>query len=167
MNELNAVNDWVHDGLVADTQITARVGSRAYLFALPQSPTYPSILYGLQAATDNQGLGTVRILTRPLFWIRLITKGHPTAADNLVADRLDEIIGKAVTQRAISTASDEYILSARRVQPIQFAERDPTVTGVFYIHTGGLYRIDTFATGRKLITLSDQTSGMTDLIAVA
>lgn len=166
MNELNAVNDWVHDGLVADAQIAARVGSRAYLLALPQAPTYPSILYGLQAATDFQGLGTVRILSRPLFWIRLITKGHPTAADNLVVDRLDEVIGKAVTQRAISTANDEYILSARRVQPLQFSERDGA-TGQLYIHTGGLYRIEVSSTGKKLIALTDQMSGMTDLIAVA
>lgn len=166
MNELNAVNDWVHDGLVADAQIAARINSRAYLLALPQSPTYPSILYGLQAATDFQGLGTVRILTRPLFWIRLITRGHPTAADNLVLDRLDEIIGKAVTQRAISTASDEYILSARRVQPIQFKE-DDLKTGGFYIHTGGLYRIEVSSTSRKLIALGDQSSGMTDSVAVA
>lgn len=166
MNELNAVNDWVHDGLVADSQIAARVGSRAYLLALPQSPAYPSILFGLQAATDFQGLGTVRILTRPLFWIRLITKGHPTAADNLVADRLDEIIGKAVTQRAISTANDEYILSARRIQPIQFKE-DDVAKGEFFIHTGGLYRIEVSSTGKKLITLTDQASGMTDSVVVA
>lgn len=166
MNELNAVNDWVHDGLVADAQIAARISSRAYLLALPQSPTYPSILFGLQAATDFQGLGIVRILSRPLFWIRLITKGHPTAADNLVVDRLDEIIGKAVTQRAISTANDEYILSARRVQPIQFPERD-TATGQLYIHTGGLYRIEVSSTGKKLITVTDQFSGMVDSVVRA
>lgn len=165
MNELPAAENWLHDKLVADTEISSVVNQRVYKYALPQSPIYPLIVYSLAADSDFQGLGTVRIITRPLYLIKVISKGAPSSLVNLVADRVDEIVGRTTKDSFTSTAGDMFAVSSRREAAIQFMERDPAVAGNLYFHLGGLYRMEVFSLGRKIVNLND-TVGLNDSIAV-
>lgn len=166
MNELPAAENWLHDRLVSDTEIAGVVNQRIYKYALPQSPIYPLITYSLASDTDFQGLGTVRILTRPLYLIKVISKGAPSALVNLAADRVDEIIGKVTKDTFTSTAGDMYAVSSRREAAIQFMERDTTVAGNIYFHLGGLYRLEVFSLGRKALEFSESVS-LNDAVNVA
>lgn len=166
MNELPAAENWLHDKLVADTEIAAVVAARVYKYALPQSPIYPLIVYSLAADSDFQGLGTVRILTRPLYLVKVISKGSPSSLVNLAADRIDEIVGKTTKDTFTSTAGDMFAVSSRREAAVQFMERDPAVAGTLYFHLGGLYRLEVFSLGRKVMDLNDAV-GLSDSVSVA
>ena len=166
MNELPAIENWLHDKLVADTEIAAVVNQRVYKYALPQSPIYPLITYSLAADSDFQGLGTVRILTRPLYLVKVISRGAPSSLVNLAADRIDEIVGRVVKDSFISTAGDMFAISARREAAIQFMERDPAVAGTIYFHLGGLYRLEVFGLNRKVVDVNDSVS-LNDAVSLA
>lgn len=165
MNELPAAENWLHDRLVSDTEIAGVVNQRIYKYALPQSPIFPLIVYSLASDTDFQGLGAVRILTRPLYLVKVVSKGAPTSLVNLAADRVDEIIGKVTKDSFVSTAGDMFAVSSRREAAIQFMERDATVAGNIYFHLGGLYRLEVFSLGRKIIETNDAV-GLNDSIVV-
>ena len=158
MNELPAIENWLHDKLVADTEIFSVVAEHVYKYALPQKPRYPCIVYSLASDFDFQGLGTVRILTRPLYLVKVVSRGTPTSLVNLCADRVDELIGKAVREILTSTAGDVFALSARREAAVQFVERDPALEGSLYFHLGGLYRMEVFGLNRKSIEINDVVS---------
>lgn len=166
MNELPAAENWIHDKLASDSEITSVVGGRIYKYALPQSPIYPLIVYSLASDSDFQGLGTVRIITRPLYLIKVISRGSPSPLVNLAADRIDEIVGKTTKDTFISTAGDMFAVSSRREAAVQFMERDPQVAGAIYFHLGGLYRLDVFSLGRKVMDLNDTVS-IRDSISLA
>lgn len=158
MNELPAAENWLHDKLANDSEITSVVGGRIYKYALPQSPIYPLVIYSLASDSDFQGLGTVRILTRPLYLVKVISRGSPSSLVNLAADRIDEIVGKTTKDSFISTAGDMFAVSSRREAAVQFMERDPTVQGTLYFHLGGLYRLEVFSLGRKVVEMGDSVN---------
>lgn len=166
MNELPAIENWLHDKLIADTEISSVVGESVYKYILPQKPRYPCVVYSLASDFDFQGLGTVRILTRPLYLVKVVSRGTPTTLVNLCADRVDELIGKAVREILTSTAGDVFALSARREVAVQFVERDPALEGSFYFHLGGLYRMEVFSLNRKAVEISDGMS-LNDSISLA
>ncbi|HTG95692.1 MAG TPA: hypothetical protein VL866_24030 [Pyrinomonadaceae bacterium] len=158
MNELPAAENWLHDKLASDGEITSVVGGRIYKYALPQSPIYPLVIYSLASDSDFQGLGTVRILARPLYLVKVISRGSPSSLVNLAADRIDEIVGKTTKDSFISTAGDMFAVSSRREAAVQFMERDPTVAGTLYFHLGGLYRLEVFSLGRKVVEMGDSVN---------
>lgn len=166
MNELPAAENWLHDKLAEDAEIASIVLNRVYKYALPQSPIYPLITYSLASDSDFQGLGTVRILTRPLYLVKVISKGSPSSLVNLAADRIDEIVGRTTKDTFTSTAGDMFAVSSRREAAVQFMERDPAVAGTIYFHLGGLYRLELFSLGRKVMDLNDSVS-MSDSVAVS
>lgn len=166
MNELPAIENWLHDKLIADTEIVSVVGESIFKYALPQKPRYPCIVYSLASDFDFQGLGTVRILTRPLYLVKVVSRGTPTTLVNLCADRVDELIGKAVREILTSTAGDVFALSARREAAVQFVERDPALEGSLYFHLGGLYRMEVFGLNRKAVEINDAVS-LNDSASVA
>jgi hypothetical protein len=158
VNELPAAENWLHDKLANDDEIASIVLDRIYKYALPQKPIYPLITYSLASDSDFQGLGTVRILTRPLYLVKVISKGSPSSLVNLAADRVDEIIGKTTKDTFISTAGDMFAVSSRREAAVQFMERDPALAGNLYFHLGGLYRLEVFSLGRKIVEMNDSVS---------
>lgn len=166
MNELPAAENWLHDKLMGDSEIFNVVAGRIYKYALPQSPIYPLIVYSLASDTDFQGLGTVRILTRPLYLVKVISRGAPSSLVNLAADRVDEIVGKVTKDSFTSTAGDMYAVSSRREAAIQFMERDPAAAGTLYFHLGGLYRLEVFSLGRKVVDVTDTVS-LNDSVSLA
>lgn len=149
-SEISRVESWIYSKLVADVGpggLNTLVGGRIFAYLAPQAINgvpiaYPLVIYNLQSSRDVQGLGTDRVMTRPLYLIKVISKGPPTDTARGAADRIDEVIGKAV-----ANLKDGYVFSGRREQSISYLEAE-TASGAattdHFRHVGGLYRIESY-----------------------
>ena len=143
VSEIQQAKAWIYTILAANVDIAARVGTRIYSDFVPEplaNRTYPYILYEYLGGNDVDGLGSNRILSFPLFQIRLVTNGtngngRPTASDRLAEKRIDTVL-----QNAVHQLSGDYYFSARREQSVNRYELD-TATGKQYANIGGLYRL--------------------------
>lgn len=138
VDEVEQAKAWIYSALSANVDITAAVGTRIYADYVPEPPAnrvYPYLLYEFIAGPDIDGLGTVRLLTEPLFQVRLVTDGRPTTATRKASKRISDVLGVAVHQ-----LSGDFYFSARREQPISRPETD-TATGKKYHNLGGLFRL--------------------------
>lgn len=138
VSEIQQAKAWIYSVLSANSDIAAAVGTRIYSDYVPEPPanrTYPYILYNFMAGTDVDALGTARLLTMPLFQVRVVTDGRPNAAARKVDKRIDDVLRVAVHQ-----SSGEFYFTARREQPIDRAELDAS-TGKQYGNLGGLFRL--------------------------
>jgi hypothetical protein len=136
--EVQQAKKWIYDALHGNSDIAAAVSTRIYSGRAPGSPAsrvFPYIIFNFQGGTNVNGLGTVRLLARPLFQVRVVTKGDPTAAVRKVDKRIDDVLGTAVYQ-----PSGDYYFTAEQEQPIDREETD-LATGDVYWNLGGLYRL--------------------------
>lgn len=143
MNELEAVENWIHDVMVADSAFNSVVSNRWWKYAAKQNAIDDGIygIYQLQDADDMQGLGDVRLVARPLYLAKLIKRGFPDSNFKSALNRLDEILGRTIRATAVNYSSTvTYIISSRRVRPISYIERDAQQNPIF--HVGGLYRLE-------------------------
>lgn len=104
--------------------------------------TFPVIVYNLQAGDDNQGLGTVRLLSRLTYLIKVVQ--FRFESDLIVSQllkRIDEIAGKMARQVVTDVLGDSYAISGRRISPVRFMTNVPQ-TQDFFVYSGGLYRLD-------------------------
>jgi hypothetical protein len=144
MNELEVAENWIRDVMVADGTFQGIVSGRWWKYVAKPGAIDAGIygLYGLQSPEDFQGLGTVRLLTRPVYWARVIKRGFPDTDMKIAANRLDEVLGKTV--RAIvqdHNGATNYMISSRRIQPISFVEDSGDPTKPIF-HVGGFYRLE-------------------------
>jgi hypothetical protein len=143
VSEIQQAKAWIYTALSTNVEIAARVSTRIFADFVSEPPAnrvFPYILYEFLGGTDVDGLGTNRILSFPLFQVRVVTNGtngngRPTAADRLVEKRIDTVL-----QNAVHQLSGDYYFSARREQPINRYELD-TTTGKQYANIGGIYRL--------------------------
>lgn len=138
VSEIQEAKKWIYDSLHNNADIATLVGTRIYMDYAPQTPAsrvYPYILYNLMGGTDSDGLGTVRVLTLPLFQVRVVTDGRPDGNARKIDKRIDDVLQNAVYQ-----PSGDYFFTARREQPIDRPEFD-TATNKQYHNLGGLYRL--------------------------
>lgn len=145
VSEIQQAKQWIYDVLHGDAQIAAAVGVEIYADYNPKKvadrgPRY--IIFNYLGGVDVDALGTARLLSEPLFQVRLVTNHHdepggnrPNTTDRLVEKRIDDVLQAAVYQQ-----SGDYYFSARREQPVDRAELD-TATGKRYHNLGGLYRL--------------------------
>jgi hypothetical protein len=139
-HELGAVDNFVHDALAAKTNLNTLVNGQIWRKRAKQNAKMPYCLFGFQSGQDFQGLGTVRLLTRPLFFAKLIFKGSITSAIDTALDELDDAMGK------VSVAvSGGYVISARRMTILDYEETDADSNPIF--HRGGLYRLEVSESG--------------------
>ena len=141
MNELGTVRDLIYDLLQAHSNFTAVVGTKSYVFRAKQNDARPYHIFNFQSGSDVQGLGDVRLLTRPLYQSKLVIDGFPTTAVNRALDAMDEILGKIKVAVKASDTGNTYVISARRFSLIEYAENNPTNNGLIS-HLGGLYRFE-------------------------
>ena len=138
ISEVQAAKKWIYDSLVANVDIAAAVVTRVYADYVPEPPAnrvFPYVLFNFMGGIDVDALGTSRLLSQPLFQVRVVCEGRPTAAVRKVDKRIDGVLQNAVYQ-----PSGDYYFSARREQPIDRPELD-TATGKYYANLGGLYRL--------------------------
>lgn len=152
-SEVSRIESWIYARLTADTGgsgLNTLVNGRIFPYIAPQKAdlAYPIVVYNFQAGRDVQGVGIHRVMTRPLYLIKVISKGMATEAINITArsaaDRVDELIGKAV-----SLVHNGYVFTGRREQAVSYLETDDrsqTATQIQYRHVGGLYRIEAYPT---------------------
>lgn len=139
-HELGVTDNWAHDALAAKTNLNTLVGGRIWSRIAKQNAPPPYCLYGFQSGQDVQGLGIVRLLTRPLYFVKLVFMGHPTSTIDAALNELDDAMAK------VSVAvSGGYVISARRMTMVDYEERDPNNVPIF--HRGGLYRLEVSPSG--------------------
>ena len=139
-HELGVVDNWVHDALAAKTNLNSLVAERIWEGEAVQGASYPYCLFGMLSEQSVQGLGVVRLLSRPLMYAKLVWYGSVTTDIMTALDELDDALG------AVSVAvSEGYVISARRFNMLDYRERDPT--GKSIRHRGGLYRLEVSPSG--------------------
>ena len=142
MYEPGTVRDLIHDLLQANSDFTAAVGTRSWAYRAQQNAVRPYHIFNFQSGSDVQGLGDVRLSTRPLFLSKLVIDGNsPSLAINKALDAMDEVLGRIVVEVKASDTGNTYALSARRFGNIEYAETDPE-TKKLILHMGGLYRFE-------------------------
>lgn len=139
-HELAAIDNWAHDALAAKTNLNTLVGGQIWRRAAKQSATPPYCLFGFQTGQDFQGLGTVRLLTRPLFFVKLVFQGSATSAIETALNELDDAIGKVSV-----VVSGGFVISGRRMSMVDYEERAADGKPIF--HRGGLYRLEVSESG--------------------
>jgi hypothetical protein len=149
--EIEAANRWIFQTLSRDTTISSLIGDKIDKSISPTSslspgeiPTgkFPRIHYAYSAGSDNQGLGTVRLLSR-LSYIIKVVQYRQNDADEVarLVDRIDELIGKATVATVEDAIGNFWVISARRLGPIYYPEYFGTSQD-FFTHNGGLYRLE-------------------------
>src|SRR5262249_44694662 len=99
MNEIHRAQKWIVGKLSGDANVAAAVGTRIYSDQAPEGATYPYVLFNLQSGgQDTRGVGTVRLMALPLFQIKIISKGSPTAAVRTAVDAIDDLFQRAATE---------------------------------------------------------------------
>lgn len=139
-HELGAVDNWVHDALAAKTNLNTLVGGQIWRRRAKQGATMPYCLFGFQSGDDVQGLGLVRLLTRPLFFVKLVFQGSVTSSIDTALNELDDAMGKVSV-----SVSGGYVISARRMTILDYEETDAVNNPIF--HRGGLYRLEVSESG--------------------
>jgi hypothetical protein len=141
VSEIQEAKNWIYDKLAANSDITSVVSTRIYADTYPgafSTRTFPYILYNLMAATDIDGLGTVRVITSALFQVRAVDEpgrsGFSWDNFKLVDKRIDDVLQVQVTQ-----LSGDFYFSSRREGAIDRAEYAADNTR--FHNLGGLYRV--------------------------
>lgn len=138
VSEIQQAKKWIYDSLHANSDIAAAVSTRIYSDYVPEPPAdrvFPYVLFNFMGGFDVDALGTSRLLSQPLFQVRVVCEGRPDATIRKIDKRIDDVLQNAVYQ-----LSGDYYFSARREQPIDRPELDAS-TGKHYANLGGLYRL--------------------------
>jgi hypothetical protein len=138
ITEIQQAKKWIYDSLVANTDIAAAVSTRVYADYVPEPPanrTYPYIVFDFLGGTDRKGVGRQRLLTVPLFQVRVVTQGRPDTVARKIDKRIDDIL-----QNAANQPSGDYYFSSEREQPVDRPETDQS-SGLKYHNLGGLFRL--------------------------
>lgn len=143
-NELFGATSFLYATLTGDTALVAQLGRRWYKDFAPDRdpatgnpPLYPLGLYSLQSpGQDVMTAGNVRVLTRPLYLVRVCAEGTGAAALQVAADRVDDLL-KGVQAQSVTIGGQTWRVSCYRERPHEEAYAK---NGVRYDMLGGLYR---------------------------
>lgn len=133
MNELNSVDQFIKDRLLANAGIVSAVGQRVYHELAPQNTPFPYILANFQSGVDRNAIGEQRIFTRPLYVIRAVTKENLFTVASGIANTIDTVL-----QGASGLVGTVQIRGCFRETLVRFIEVE---AGVRFNHVGGTYRI--------------------------
>src|SRR3954465_850032 len=119
MNELARIEKWLYTYLSADATLSAAVGNRFYGPKAKTCTAFPYITWNWQGANDVNGNAAARLMTKPLYQIKVVSKGLSDAVA-AAADRLDELLMTTSEQTA-----NGINFSVRREQPLSYVEPGP------------------------------------------
>lgn len=139
-HELGIVDNFVHDALAAKSNLNTFVAGQIWADVAKQSATGNYCLYGFQSGQDVQGLGIVRLLARPLYYVKLVIFGNISSSARTALNELDQAMSEVS-----ATTSEGFVISARRMSPLAYVERDENNKPIF--HRGGLYRLEVSPSG--------------------
>ena len=134
MNELARIEKWLYSHLSGDSALNTAVGGRFYGPKAKSGTAFPYVTWNWQGASDTNGNAAARLMTRPLYQIKVVSQGlnDQVAA---IADELD-----ARLTAAVNVAANGVTITVVREQPLSYVEpgTDPETS---FHHLGGLYRI--------------------------
>lgn len=140
-NEMGAAASYILTTLTADGTLSGIVSARIFADFAPQQTqggqqVYPCVIFSEQSSLpDSMGAGAVRLLAKPLFFVRVIGRGgYGDISD--AADRIDALLHQGGATVTIS--GTDYFIQSFRVRPFQRSEPDD---GVRYSTRGGFYRL--------------------------
>lgn len=134
MNELARIEKWLNAYLSGDAALNAMVGGRFYGPKAKTGTAKPYVTWNWQGASDTNGNAAARLMTRPLYQIKVVSNGLNDAIA-AAADALDARLMAAVNITAFGIT-----VSVVREQPLSYVEPGPDPETSFH-HIGGLYRI--------------------------
>lgn len=125
--------------LAANLTLQAALGASAATFRcyaadqVPALPIFPYILVDYATGDDVQGLGGVRLLTKPLMLVRLVNRGPIDATLRSLDKAMDTVL-----QNISRQISNGYVISCERVRPHRLSYQDEANNK--FNETGGMYR---------------------------
>lgn len=136
MAETWTADSWLYGVLTGDATLMGLATGGVYAHNNPTRPTFPYVLFQLQApGADVRGVGPVRIMTPLVYLVRGITESNSFGGSlKSIADRID-----ALLQAAHGTAAGGVIVACVRERP--FALPEAAADGRQFRHLGGVYRI--------------------------
>lgn len=134
-NETVLADKWIYAKITGDASSAAIVSTRVYADQAPENPTYPIIVYNYQAGFDTRGNGICRIQSNPLYQIKVVCRGAPSASVRTLVNRIDTLF-----QEAVAEVSESYVFSSRREMPLRYIEPERD-SSHFFTHVGGLFRL--------------------------
>lgn len=134
--DITRIDEWLYDLFSANATITSTVGGRIYGDVAPQGSTFPLVLFAFLGGADKVITFSSRF-TNAIYLIRAVGRGSSYDSIELLADRLDVLLGNAVPTNGV-VVRDIRIASCNREQPFQ---RKDTTDGVPVVYLGGFYRI--------------------------
>ena len=155
MNELVSCDQWIYETLTGDTTLaglvaTAWAAAQAppivpapasrpdrWVFSgvAPQGTLTPYIVFHCLSAPDVLGGFATRVMTKPLYQVKVIGKGSSFLALAAIAGQLDaDLCGADVN----TTVAGVTVQGVYRERAISYPE---LVDNVRFNHLGGLYRL--------------------------
>lgn len=135
--ELFEADQWLYTTLAGDATIAAAVGTRIYSWQAPPLTSGPYIVYQEQSPGNDirasGRVGTGRIMTTPLYLVRVIGPFNSLSTLQSIALRIDQLLEGITT----ATVNGNHI-SIQRESPFSLVEQDGVQQT--YRHLGGMYR---------------------------
>ena len=82
-NELPKLEKFIYQTLTSDSSLSFLVDSRVYSYQVPRDAVFPLVQFSYLAGRDVQGLGSARLLSRPVYQVKTIGR------NNLLADLMN------------------------------------------------------------------------------
>jgi hypothetical protein len=141
MNELPRIEKFIYSTLIGDSVLSSLISNRVYGYKLPREAVFPLVQFNYLAGRDVQGMGTNRILSRPLYQIKAVGRDNLSSSLVQIANRIDEIF-----QQISAQLFEGLAISSRREQPVSYQEAGGESETSFR-HIGGFFRFDASETG--------------------
>jgi len=142
-NELTACDAWIIRTLAGQIGRgdPALNGVAAYADIVPEGAAFPCLLFSCLSAKDRVGPGAVRLLTRPLYFIRAVGQGDSFALLKPLATAMDGLLQQTSLQSAYVPPAVIDSVTVRGAFREEAHQSSSVTDGVRYIYLGGLYRI--------------------------
>lgn len=128
---------WLNSVLSADTTLQGLAPGGVWLDLAPPGTSYPFVILALQSGTDVTTANGVRLMSTPLYQVKVVGPASSTDTIAQAAAQADTVLGGLSGTRNV-TVTDGYILSCVRESPLQQGE---LINGIPYVNLGGLYRL--------------------------
>lgn len=136
INEIPRVEQWLRTVLAADATLNAAVSGRIYEGHVPQSGSYPAVVFSLSTAGNDQfsQSGPYRVWTKFDVLVKVIDQTNSTLTLQSIADRFE-----AVLESVSGGVTGLYIDYCKRKRP--FKMKDTSVANKVYTHLGGVFEL--------------------------
>src|SRR5262249_11410300 len=128
-NELSRIERWIYSALSSDSQLADVVSDRIFHDEAPEDAAYPFVVFSHQVGEAIDGGGTCRVLSRNLYQVAVWARDQLDDNARLVADRIDEIIGKA--RAAQHPLDSSFKFNGRRQSPLSITDPERDSSRVF------------------------------------